>query len=238
MRMSGHTELAGPAVAGPRARGTRSLGLCLLGLFACTATEPSRDTRAILLDPEHAGWRAEAPDTFDVALETSRGDFTIRVVRAWAPTGADRFYNLVRHRYYDDARFHRTVPGFITQWGVAGDPRVTAVWYDRGMEDDPVVASNVRGSVAFAFTEPGTRSTQVYINMVDNTRLDAQGFAPFGTVVSGMEAVVDSLYSGYGEASGGGVRAGNQGALVEEGNAYLDREFPELDRLRSARIVR
>jgi len=205
-------------------------------LVACVPAEPTADHRAILLDPEHAAWQTEAPDTFDVVLETSRGDFSIRVVRAWAPTGADRFYNLVRHGYYDDARFHRTVPGFITQWGVAGDPEVNAVWYDRGMADDPVVSTNVRGSVAFAFTDPGTRSTQIYVNMVDNTRLDAQGFAPFGAVVAGMESVVDRLYSGYGEESGGGVRAGNQGALVAEGNAYLDREYPQLDRLFRARI--
>ena len=158
------------------------------------------------------------------------------MIRAWAPIGADRFYNLVRHGYYDDARFHRVVPGFITQWGVAGDPAVTAVWYDRGMPDDTVVASNARGTIAFAFTDPGTRSTQVYISMVDNSRLDTQGFPPFGRVVQGMEGVVDSLYSGYGESSGGGVRAGNQAPLVEDGNGYLDVEFPELDRLITARL--
>jgi homoserine O-acetyltransferase len=196
------------------------------------------EDRAVLLQPSHAAWSEPAPDTFRAVFETTRGDFTIEVVRAWAPIGADRFYNLIRHGYYDDARFHRVVSGFITQWGVAGAPEVTAVWYDRGMPDDPVVASNERGTIAFAFTEPGTRSTQVYINMVDNSRLDAQGFAPFGRVVEGMEAVVDSIYSLYGEESGGGVRAGNQARLVEEGNTYLDTAFPELDRLLRARIER
>ena len=202
------------------------------------AIEPGSAARAILLDPTRSAWSDIAPDTFLAVFETSRGGFTIEVVRAWAPIGADRFYNLIRHGYDDDVRFHRVVPGFITQWGVAGDPEVTAVWYDRGMADDPVVASNDRGTIAYAFTEPGTRSTQVYISMVDNTRLDAQGFAPFGRVVEGMESVVDSIYSGYGEESGGGVRAGDQAPLVEEGNAYLDREFPRLDRLIRARVVR
>jgi homoserine O-acetyltransferase len=220
------------------------------GLTACVEREaPQREAgrdpeaaeggdRSVLLDPAHPAWTEPAPDTFHVLVETTRGDFVVEGIRAWSPRGADRFYNLVRHGYYDDARFHRVVPGFITQWGVAGDPQVTAVWYDRGMPDDPVVASNVRGSIAFAFTDPGTRSTQVYVNMVDNSRLDAQGFAPFGRVVTGMDATVDSLYSGYGEDSGGGVRRGEQGRLVAEGNAYLDAHFPELDRLVRATIVR
>jgi homoserine O-acetyltransferase len=177
-----------------------------------------------------------APDSFVVTIETSRGDVHVEVVRAWAPVGADRFYNLVRLGYYDDARFHRVVPGFITQWGVAGDPEVTEVWYDRGMPDDPVVSSNVRGSIAYAFTDPGTRSTQVFINMVDNTRLDAQGFAPFGRVVGGMETVVDSIFGEYGETSGGGVRQGEQDSLVARGNAYLDSAFPRLDRLGRAYV--
>lgn len=190
----------------------------------------------VLLDPDHAAWTMQAPDTFLATVETSAGTFDIRVVRAWAPRGADRFYNLARLGYYDDARFHRVVPDFITQWGVAGDPEVTAAWYDRGMPDDPVVSSNLRGAIAFAFTEPGTRSTQVYINMVDNVRLDSAGFAPFGRVVRGMDLVVDSIYSGYGEDSGGGVRNGDQSRLVTEGNRYLDSAFPQLDRLLRIRV--
>lgn len=199
--------------------------------FGCA--EPSTpDSRAILLDPTHPAWSEAAPDTFVVTFETSRGAFVVEVVRAWAPIGADRFYNLVRHGYYDDARFHRVIPGFITQWGIAGDPEITAVWYDRGMPDDTVVvASNVRGAIAFAFTEPGTRSTQVYINMVDNTRLDTQNFPPFGRVVEGMGSVVDSIYSGYGPDSGGGVRNGDQSLLVSGGNDYIDQAFPDLDEL-------
>ena len=236
----------GVGLSTPRLRA--GVGLVALLAAACSADErPSREDvevpptpserRSVLLQPNHPAWSEPAPDTVRAVFETTRGDFTIEIVRAWAPIGADRFYNLVRHGYYDDARLHRVVSGFITQWGVAGDPEVTAVWYDRGMPDDPVLASNERGTIAFAFTEPGTRSTQVYINMVDNVRLDAQGFAPFGRVIEGMEAVVDSIYSGYGEESGGGVRAGAQARLVEEGNVYLDVAFPELDRILRARIA-
>lgn len=213
---------------------TLLVGITAIALVACSGEEaPSGEglQRTILLDPTHSEWSVAAPDTFLATFQTSRGPFVIEVIRAWAPIGADRFYNLIRHGYYDDARFHRAIPGFITQWGVAGDPDVTAIWYDRGMPDDPGVASNERGTVAFAFTEPGTRSTQVYISMADNSRLDAQGFAPFGHVVEGMESVVDSLYSGYGETSGGGVRQGEQHHLVDEGNEYLDSSFPLLDRL-------
>lgn len=194
-------------------------------------------SRGILLNPDHPAWSQAAPDSFQARFETTKGDFVIQVVRAWAPLGADRFYNLVRHGYYDDARFHRTVTDFIVQWGLAGDPDVTAAWMDRFLRDDPVVATNTRGRIAYAFTEPGTRSTQIFISLVDLTRLDAGGFAPFGRVLVGME-VVDALYSGYGEESGGGVRAGAQDSVVAGGNAYLDRAFPELDRLIRVTIER
>ncbi len=212
----------------------RGLVLATASVVACSAV----DTRAILLDPTHPAWSENAPDTFRARFETTRGAFVVEVVRAWAPIGADRFYNLIRHGYYDDVRFHRTVPGFITHWGVSGDPDVSAVWYDRGMADDTVVVSNKRGTMAFAFTEPGSRSTQVFISMVDNSRLDAQGFAPFARVVEGMDSVVDSIYAGYGEVSGGGVRRGDQSQIVSGGNAYLDAEFPELDRLMRVTIER
>lgn len=188
------------------------------------------DSRELLLDPTHLEWSTPAPDTGRIRFETTKGDFVVRVIRAWAPRGADRFFNLVRHGYYDDARLHRTVPGFIVQWGLAGDPEVTAAWLNRTIPDDPGVMSNTRGRIAFAFTEVGTRSTQVFIATVDLQRLDAGGFAPFGEVIEGMD-VVDALYSGYGEASGGGMRAGGQDSLILGGNAYLDREFPLLDRI-------
>ena len=192
--------------------------------------------RDVLLDPDHAEWSESAPTTFLARFETSAGDFVIEVLREWAPIGADRFYNLVRLGYYDDSRFHRTVPNFIVQWGLSGDPEITDTWLDQTIPDESaVVASNIRGSIAFAFTEVDTRSTQVYISVVDNTRLDAQGFPPFGRVVEGMD-VVDRLYSGYGEDSGGGMRRGEQAAIIAEGNAYLDRAFPLLDRIVRARI--
>ena len=171
-----------------------------------------------------------------VEVETTKGELVIAVHPEWAPIGAGRFLELVRSGYYDDARFHRVVPDFIVQWGLAGDPALTAAWHERFIADDPVVATNTRGRIAFAFNDPGTRSTQVYINLVDNVRLDSTGFAPFGEVVEGMD-VVDALYSGYGETSGGGLRRGDQQRIVEEGNAYLDRAFPRLDRLLEARVV-
>jgi len=203
--------------------------------FTGTTVASPRD---VLLDPYLAEWNESAPDTSPslARFETSAGDFVIEIVREWAPIGADRFYNLVRLGYYDDTRFHRTVPNFIVQWGLSGDREITRTWLDRTIPDESsVLASNVRGSIAFAFTEVDTRSTQVFINVVDNTRLDAQGFRPFGRVVEGMD-VVDRLYSGYGEDSGGGMRRGEQGAIIDGGNAYLDREFPMLDRLIKASI--
>ena len=203
---------------------------------AAQAGGPGASARQILLDPTLPAWSEPAPDTFLARFETSAGEFAIEVVRAWAPIGADRFYNLVRYGYYDDSRFHRTVPDFIVQWGLAGDPEVTAAWVDQTIpDDDAVVASNVRGTLAFAFTEPHTRTTQVYINLVDNSRLDAQGFPPFGRVVEGM-GVVDRIYPAYGETSGGGLRRGDQSAIVADGNEYLDREFPMLDRLVRATV--
>jgi homoserine O-acetyltransferase len=204
-------------------------------LFAAEAA--AQDLHGALLNPDDPSWVQTAPDTFRARFITTRGDFVLEVVRAWAPRGADHFWNLVRHGYYDDARFHRVVPGFIAQWGIAGDPRVSAVWLHRTILDDSLaVASNARGTIAFAFTDKDTRASQVYINLVDNTRLDGQGFQPFGRVVEGMD-VVDSLYGGYGESSGGGMRAANQDSLVAGGNAYVDRVFPRLDHLIRAVVL-
>ena len=192
--------------------------------------------RAILLDPGSSFWETPAPRVFDVRVETSKGNFVLQIERAWAPRGADRFYNLARAGFFDDSRFSRVVPRFIAQFGVPGDPAVGAVWQHRTFPDDSVAHSNVRGTIAFAMTGPNTRTTQLYISLVDNVRLDAQGFSPIGRVVEGM-AVVDSLYSGYGENSGGGVRAGKQAPLFSGGNAYIDREYPKLDRLIRMTII-
>ncbi len=192
-------------------------------------TVPSSDVGADAI----AARAATGTGPVEVAVETSQGEFVIAVHPEWAPQGAERFLALVEAGYYDDARFHRVVPDFIVQWGLAGDPAITAEWMNAYIPDDRVVASNTRGRIAFAFTEPGTRATQVYVNLVDNVRLDSTGFAPFGEVVRGME-VVDALYSGYGENSGGGLRRGDQSRIVAEGNTYLDREYPLLDRLLEA----
>lgn len=156
--------------------------------------------------------------------------------RDWAPIGVDRFYNLVRTGFYDDSRFFRVREGFIVQFGLPGDPAVTAIWYDLAMPDDPVVQSNTRGSVAYAMTGPDTRTTQLYINLDDNVQLDEQGFAPIARVVAGMD-VVESLYAEYDESAGGGMRGGNQGRIIAGGNAHLDAEYPKLDRLIRVSLV-
>lgn len=179
--------------------------------------------------------REAAPDSFRVRFQTSEGDFVVAVHRAWAPLGADRFFDLVRRGFFDEQRFFRVRPGYIAQFGLHGDPRVSAVWKERTIPDDPVRRSNARGTLAFAMTGPGTRTTQVFVNLVDNPQLDPQGFAPFARVVEGME-VVDRLYGGYGEEAGGSIRAGKQLPIEAEGNAYLQREFPELDWIRRARM--
>ena len=216
--------------------------LCLAVLAAaCRSTSSNaRDASSLatspLLDPSAAHWLQHAPANYALILETSKGPVTLEITRALAPLGADRLYNLARAGFFDDSRFSRVVPNFIVQFGVPGDPRVSAVWKDRAFPDDSVRASNVRGAIAFAMTGPNTRTHQLFISLVDNSRLDTTGFSPLGRVVQGMD-VVDRLYSGYGESSGGGMRRGNQGRVMAEGNAYLDAEFPRLDRLIRARVV-
>ncbi len=212
--------------------------MLLVPLLAGCGGDAQQDVRDVdpILNPNAPMWQESAPDTFTIAFETSEGTFSVEVIRDWAPIGADRFYNLVVHGYYDYSRFYRVIPDFIVQFGLPGDPTVTPHWLDATIPDDSVRASNVRGTIAYAFTEPNTRTTQVYINLVDNTQLDEQGFAPFGRVTDGME-VVDRLYSGYGETAGGGLRRGDQSKIYAEGNAHLDRDFPELDRLVTATVV-
>jgi homoserine O-acetyltransferase len=196
----------------------------------------SEPHHAALLDPKDAFWKERAPEVFAVKVETTKGDFRIEAHRSWAPIGVDRLYNLVRAGFFDDSRLSRVVPGYIAQFGIAGDPKIAAVWRNEGMPDDPVRQSNTRGFIGYAMTGPGARTTQLYINYGDNSKNDAQGFAPIAKVVAGMD-VVDRIYSGYGENSGGGMRAGKQGPLFEGGNAYIDREYPLLDRLIRATIA-
>jgi peptidyl-prolyl cis-trans isomerase A (cyclophilin A) len=177
----------------------------------------------------------KAPDTFRVAFETTRGDFVVEARRDWAPMGVDRFYNLVREGFFDGVRFFRVIGGFMAQFGISGNAQVAATWQEARIPDDPVVASNTRGKVSFAMAGPGSRTTQLFINYADNSRLDDMGFSPIGEVIEGME-VVDSLHSGYGEGAPRG-RGPDQGRIQREGNAYLEKEFPDLDWIRSARIL-
>lgn len=187
------------------------------------------------MQPSHAP--VAGPAITRVRIETSKGSFVLEVNRAWAPRGADRFLDLVRSRFFDDSRFFRVREKYIAQFGIAGDPAVTRKWKDRYFQDDSVRTSNVRGTFAFAMTGPNLRNTQIYINLIDNPQLDAQGFSPVGRVVEGMD-VVDRIYSGYGEDAGGGLRLGKQDRMLNEGNAHLDKDFPKLDKLIFARVVR
>ncbi|HEY4378829.1 MAG TPA: peptidylprolyl isomerase [Acidobacteriaceae bacterium] len=179
-----------------------------------------------------------APATFRTRFETTAGSFVIETHRDWSPHGAERFYELVQSGYYNDSRFFRVVPNRWVQFGISGDPKTAQRWRPRTIPDDPLTHHNTRGMVAFSNTAPGTRSTQVYIDTGDNSaRNDSEAaFAPFGEVVEGMD-VVDRLYSGYGENSGGGMRAGHQDAMFEGGNAYMDREYPKLDKLIRAIVI-
>ena len=210
---------------------SRTIAAALLVAGAAPAQAPA------LLDPKHALWTQPAPESYRVRVETTKGSFVLEATRALAPHGADRFYRLVETGFYDDSRFYRVIQGRFVQFGIAGDAKVARVWRDVKIPADPERASNARGSFAFAMVTPDARTTQIFIATGDMTQQDGTGFAPFGRVVEGME-VVEKLYAGYGEQSGGGMRAGRQGKLFEEGNPYLDREFPLLDRLVKARIVR
>lgn len=170
-----------------------------------------------------------APATYRINFDTTKGPVVVEINRAQAPHGADRLYSLVQAKYFDGARFYRVVPGFMVQWGAAADPKVAQAW-STTIPDDPVTMSNTRGTIAFAaLSEPNSRSTHLFINFADNSNLDAMGFAPLGKVVSGMEHV-DRIYSGYGERP-------DQSQMKIEGNAYLEREFPDLDFIRTATIV-
>lgn len=193
-----------------------------------------------LLAPEPRRLTAIAPDSFDVLVESSRGPFTVRARRHWSPLGVDRFHYLVKHRYYDQARFFRVVGGFVAQWGLSGDPAINAAWEGKDIPDEPVRASNTRGRVAYARGGPNTRSVQLYINYGDNSRLDTLntfGFPPIAEVVVGME-VVDSLTFEYGGTRTDRKPGPSQDSIRVVGNAYLARYFPRLDYIRNARITR
>jgi peptidyl-prolyl cis-trans isomerase A (cyclophilin A) len=201
------------------------LALVVLVLHPVAASEA-------LMDPDKLN--ATAPDQFDVNFETSKGTFVISVTRDWAPNGADRFYNLVKNGFYDDVRFFRIVPDFVVQFGMNGDPKVSEVWQQARIKDDPVKGSNEAGSITFAMAGPDSRTTQVFINLRNNARLDGMGFSPFGVVSEGMD-VVKELYSGYGDGPPQG-RGPNQGQIASKGNEYLDASFPKLDKIVKATI--
>jgi peptidyl-prolyl cis-trans isomerase A (cyclophilin A) len=212
-----------------------ALALLAAGCRRGERPEAASAGRPAFHDPASAAMGERAPATFRARFETTKGDFVIEVQRDWAPLGADRFYNLVRSGYYDGVRFFRVISGFMAQFGIHGDPQVSAVWRDQQIPDDSVRQSNTRGMVSFATAGPNTRTTQLFINYGDNIRLDDTGFAPFGRVEEGME-VVDRLYAEYGEGAPRG-RGPNQGRIQAEGNAYLGRDFPKLDFIRRATIV-
>jgi cyclophilin family peptidyl-prolyl cis-trans isomerase len=199
---------------------SRDLLLVLAFAANCAHATTVRDTRALLTDPTNAEWRRQAPPVSHLRFETTKGVFVLELVRASGPIGADRLYNLARLGYYDDTRFHRVNRNYIAQFGLHGDPAVNAAWKNNYLADDPPRSQNRRGTFAFSFKAmPNTRNTQIYINLADNARNDAEAFTVLGAVIEGM-AVVDSLYAGYGESSGSGVRQGRQGPLETGGNAY------------------
>ena len=176
--------------------------------------------------------KEKAPEKYQVKFLTTRGEFTVTVTRAWAPIGADRFYNLVKHHYYDSASFFRVVPGFVAQFGLSAYPPVSAAWINANLKDDPVTQSNKRGYLTFATAGPNTRTTQIFISLKDNAGLDSQGFAPFGVDDAPGMKVVDMFYDQYGDANGP-----DQGLIGSQGKAYLDKGWPKLDSIKLATLV-
>ncbi len=195
-------------------------------------------TNAVLKNP--SALKEMAPAQFKVNFDTSAGVFEVEVHRDWAPNGADRFYNLVKNGFFDNARFFRVISGFMVQFGINGDPAVNSVWREARIPRDPVKEGNKRGNITFAMqggpNGPDTRTTQVFINFRDNSNLDPIGFASFGRVTKGMD-VVDKIYSGYGEGAPSGAGP-EQGRVQAEGNAYLTKDFPKLDYIKKASIAK
>lgn len=227
-----------------------------VGLFALVTQAPAQTPAQTPAKPKPAGTSAgaagksaaaspdrtllrpamlkeKAPETFQVKFETTRGDFTMDVTRAWAPIGVDRFYNLIKHHYYDNMVVFRAVPGFVVQFGISSYPAVNAAWRSADIQDDPVTQSNKRGYVTYAKTsEPNSRSTQIFISFKDNSFLDSQGFAPFATVDAAGMKVVEMLYDQYGDQP-----TGEQEQISRLGKAYLDSKYPKLDVIKHATIV-
>jgi peptidyl-prolyl cis-trans isomerase A (cyclophilin A) len=197
------------------------------------ATHATTAVHRSLLNP--SSLNQKAPATYKAKFTTTQGVFVVEVTRAWAPLGADRFYNLVKNGFFTDASFFRVISGFMVQFGLSAKPAISEKWSHAAIPDDPVTQSNKRGYITFATAGPNTRTTQVFVNFGDNGRLDSEGFAPFGQVVEGMD-VVDKLYSGYGEGAPQGSGP-DQSQIEAKGKAYLDSDFPKLDSIKSAVIV-
>ena len=215
-----------PAKAAPKT-GTPAAGKSTAA--APTSAAAAAAAKAKLKNP--AALKDVAPAEFRASFDTSAGVFVVAVHRAWAPKGADRFYNLVKYGFFDNNRFFRVIPNFMVQFGINGDPEIQDPWREANITDDPVKGTNKRGTMTFAKqSRPNSRTTQLFINFRDNSPLDAQGFAPFGEVVSGMESV-DKIYSQYGEQP-------DQMQIQARGNAYLTPAFPKLDFVKKATIVR
>lgn len=218
--------LAATLAAGPARAQLRT------GRAPAAAAVDSAQRHRLLYWPNDPFWATRAPDTVRMDIATTRGPITVELRRAWAPHGVDRVYNLARAGYFDDSRFFRVVDGFVAQFGIAGDPAIADVWSRHTLPADARRASNVRGTVSFAQFKPGDRTTNLFINLRDNARLDALGFAPIGRVVKGM-AVADRLYAGYGERP---MAKANTARVYAQGNAFLDAKYPKLDRIRAVTI--
>jgi peptidyl-prolyl cis-trans isomerase A (cyclophilin A) len=207
--------------------------LITLALSLTAFATPAFSQSANLANP--SALREQAPAVYKAKFDTTKGVFVIEVTREWAPLGADRFYNLVKNGFYDDVRFFRVISGFMVQFGIHGDPKVSAPWREAQIKDDPVRQSNKRGYVTYAMAGPNTRTSQVFINFGDNAAsLDSKGFSPFGRIVSGMN-VVDALNAEYGEGAPSG-RGPDQSRMQREGNAYLMKDFGKLDSIKKATI--
>ena len=205
------------------------LSCALLAAIGCGSDGGVELNEEALMEPTSDEMKTEAPEEYAVTFETTAGNFVLTVYRDWAPRGADRFYNLVTNGFYNEQRFFRVVPGFVVQWGMSGDPEITKEWANAQFLDDPVKESNTRGRISFAATNrPNSRTTQVFINLGDNTNLDGMRFAPFGEVTEGMD-VVDKINAEYGQQA-------SQGYIAEQGNAYLQEAFPNMDYIKSVRV--
>ena len=229
------TALVLAAMAGPLAGATPQATSTPKKTFTATAPQSTAASKsASLLNP--ASLKLQAPAVFDAKIVTTKGDFVVEVTRAWAPRGADRFYNLVTYHFFDGAAFFRVIQGFVVQFGISPRPDVSRAWENAKIADDPVTQSNKRGMLTYATAGANTRTTQVFINLGDNSsNLDGQGFSPFGKVISGME-VVDKLYAEYGDAPPDG-HGPDQNRIQGEGKAYLEKAFPLLDTITTAAIV-